>query len=115
MAKEILKDEILSDSKLDGVAGGSYNETGADTRFLNDLAGLCNRIDNAMFYPTSASKEAVKGWNKIGISIETNYSGQNKYFLNGQEITRTEAFEYACNKYGVKLQDMPGGYYLPQT
>ena len=36
--------EQLNDEQLEQIAGGTYNETAADTRFLNDLAGLCDRF-----------------------------------------------------------------------
>ena len=37
MAKEILKDEILSDEELEQVAGGTIAETVKDTQFLHAL------------------------------------------------------------------------------
>ncbi|MBR4383075.1 MAG: hypothetical protein IKP64_05905, partial [Selenomonadaceae bacterium] len=58
--------EAMSDDELDQVAGGTYNETAADTRFLNDLAGLCDRFGatKAFFKFGTVSGEAVKGWNQ---------------------------------------------------
>jgi len=104
--------EQLNDEQLEQIAGGTYNETAADTRFLNDLAGLCDRFGatKAFFQFGTVSGEAVKGWNQIGISVDTSWGGSNRYFKDGQELTRREAFQYACEKYGKKLQDMPGDY-----
>ena len=104
--------EQLNDEQLEQIAGGTYNETAADTRFLNDLAGLCDRFGatKAFFQFGTVSGEAVKGWNQLGISVDTSWRGSNKYFKDGQELTRQEAFKFACEKYGKKLQDMPGDY-----
>ena len=104
--------EAMSDEELEQVAGGTYKETAGDTRFLNDLAGLCDRFDEteAFFYNSTVSGEAVKGWNQLGISVDTSWRGSNKYFKDGQELTRQEAFQFACEKYGKKLQGMPGDY-----
>ena len=104
--------EEMSDEELEQVAGGTFKETAGDTRFLNDLAGLCDRFGatKAFFQFGTVSGEAVKGWNQIGISVDTSWGGSNRYFKDGQELTRREAFQYACEKYGKKLQDMPGDY-----
>ena len=39
--------EQMSDEELEQVAGGTYNETAADSRFLNDLAGLTDHYGAA--------------------------------------------------------------------
>ena len=109
--------EAMSDDELEQVAGGTYNETAADTRFLNDLAGLCDRFGatKAFFDNNPVAMEAAKGWSKIGITVHTGFSGSNAYYLNGEKISRTQAFEYACKKFGRNLKDLPegkGGYAL---
>ena len=107
----------MSDEELEQVAGGTYNETAADTRFLNDLAGLCDRFGatKAFFQFGTVSGEAVKGWNQLGITVHTGFSDSNLYYLNGEKISRRQAFEYALKKFGRNLQDLPegkGGYAL---
>ena len=109
--------ELMSDEELEQVAGGTYKETAGDTRFLNDLAGLCDRFGatKALFYPGIVEDEACKGWSKIGITVSAGVFGSNAYYLDGQKISRQEAFKYACDKFGRKLQDLPegqGGYFL---
>ena len=104
--------EQLTDEELENVAGGTYNETAADSRFLNDLAGLTDRYGatRAFFEDAKISKEVTAAWNKIGIGVDTSWGGSNKYFKDGQEITRKQAVQFACEKYGRNLQDMPGDY-----
>ena len=104
--------EAMSDEELEQVAGGTYRETAGDTRFLNDLAGLCDRFGEteAFFKFGTVSGEAVKGWSQVGINVDKSWGGSNKYFKDGEEITRREAFQYACQKFGKNLQDMAGDY-----
>ena len=109
--------EEMSDDELEQVAGGTFKETAGDTRFLNDLAGLCDRFGatKALFYPGIVEDAACKGWSKIGIQVNPTWFSGNAYFLDGQRITRKQAFEYALKKFGRNLQDLPegkGGYSL---
>ena len=61
--------EAMSDEELEQVAGGTWAQTAGDTRFLNDLAGLCDRFGKTagFFKFNTVADEACKGWNKIGI------------------------------------------------
>ena len=103
--------ELMSDEELDQVAGGSYRETAGDTRFLNDLAGLCDRFGatKSFFYQATVSDEAAKGWSKIGIQVNTSWFGENYYYLEGKPIRREEALNYALKKFGKTWKDMPEG------
>ena len=104
--------ELMSDDELDAVAGGTYNETAADSRFLNDLAGLTDRYGagRAFFEDAKISKEVTIAWNKVGIGVYTSWGGSNTYFKDGKQITRQEAINFACEKYGKDLSKMPGDY-----
>ena len=106
--------EKMSDEELENVAGGTYNETAADSRFLNDLAGLCDRYgaSRAFFEDAKISREVTAAWGKLGINIDTSWGSSNRYFRNGNEITRNQAIKFACEKYSKNLQDMPGDYNL---
>ncbi|MBE8955537.1 MAG: hypothetical protein SR2Q5_07775 [Quinella sp. 2Q5] len=105
----------MSDEELEQVAGGSWKSTAGDTRFLNDLAGLCDRFGatSGFFKFGTVSDEACKGWSEIGIQVNPAWFGSNTYHLNGNPITRQEAMEYALKKFGKTWKDMPegkGGY-----
>ena len=109
-------DEKLSDEELDQVAGGAdWQEIAADSRFLNDLAGLCDRFGStrAFFDTNKVAEEAKSGWGKVGIEFYFRPGVGNKYYLDGKRISRNEAIRYACNKVGKNLQELnPGDYNL---
>ena len=107
--------EKMSDEELENVAGGTYKETAADSRFLNDLAGLCDRFGStrAFFDTNKVAEEAKSGWGKVGIEFYFRPGVGNKYYLDGKRISRNEAIRYACNKVGKNLQELnPGDYNL---
>ncbi len=106
--------EQLNDEQLDQIAGGTYNETAADSRFLNDLAGLTDRYGaaRAFFEDAKISHEVTAAWNKLGIGVDTSWGASNRYYKDGKEITRHQAIKIACDMYQKKLQDMPGDYNL---
>ena len=105
--------EAMSDEELEQVAGGTWAQTAGDTRFLNDLAGLCDRFGktSGFFKFNTVADEACKGWSKIGIQVNPTWYSGNAYYLDGQRITRRQAFEYALKKFDKNLQDMPEGKY----
>jgi len=105
--------EKLDDEQLEKVAGGTWAQTAGDTRFLKDLAGLCDRFGKTagFFKFGTVADEACKGWNKIGIQVNPGWYSGNAYYLDGQRITRRQAFEYALKKFDKKFQDMPEGKY----
>lgn len=93
--------------------GGTYNQTVADSRFLHDLNGSTKgySAESAFFIHSKISKEVTAAWSALGISVDTSWGcPDNKYFLNGKEITRREAINYACKKYNTTLNDMKGDY-----
>ena len=105
--------EKLDDEQLEQIAGGTWAQTAGDTRFLNDLAGLCDRFGKTagFFKFGTVADEACKGWNKIGIQVNPGWYSGNAYYLDGQRISRRQAFEYALKKFDKKFQDMPEGKY----
>lgn len=100
MAEEILKDEIMSDEKLEQVAGGNMGQTSYDSELLyaygllDDYHGLLHMN----FHWKSDSAEVDAGWRKAGITCVSKpgskRNGSNQYFLNGKEITHNEAIDY---------------------
>lgn len=114
MAEEkILNEEVMSQEELENVAGGTYNQTAADSRFLHDLNGSTDGYSagSAFFIHSKISREVTAAWSKLGISVDTSWGcPDNKYYLDGKEITRREAINYACKKYNTTLNDMKGDY-----
>ena len=101
MAKEILKDEILSDEELDQVAGGTIGETAGDSQILYDYGLMDNHYGSipVMFYWGSKSAEVDAGWAKAGITCVTKPCDGNDYFLNGKEISHKEAIKYVKDNF----------------
>ena len=108
--------EMLTDDELDNVTGGTCYDAGGDSRFLNDLAGLCDQFsDETAFSDPQTVKDAVRAaWKQIGISVflYPTMPINAEYSINNRPITRQQAFAYACKQYGKNLQDMPGDYNL---
>lgn len=88
--------ELLSDEELESVAGGTIGQTAGDSKILYDY-GLMDRHYGTipvMFYWKSKSAEVDAGWSKAGITCVTAPFASNKYFLNGKEISRGEAYDH---------------------
>ena len=88
--------EMLSDEELEQVAGGTIGQTAGDSKILYDY-GLMNRHYGTipvLFYWKSKSAEVDAGWAKAGITCVTAPLASNRYFLNGKEISRREAYDH---------------------
>ena len=112
MAKEDkFADEMLTDDELDGVAGGNCYEAADDSRFLNVLLQgtkyhQCDRYGaTKMFFQYSAVVDLNNAWKSLGVELRarTGFIMKNKYILNGNEITRAEAWAHAENLVGKHL------------
>ncbi|MBE8950095.1 MAG: hypothetical protein SR3Q1_05780 [Quinella sp. 3Q1] len=105
MAKEILKDEILSDAELDNVAGGTFAESYGDAQafeklgvkiFKNELAGV-PLLDHEGFVNLRTA------FKKYGVEIKddgsifgdlTGKSKANEYFIGGKQVSREDAWKH---------------------
>ena len=88
--------ELMSDEELENVAGGTIGQTAGDSKILYDY-GLMKKnygIIPVLFYWLSKSAEVDAGWAKAGITCVTAPLAGNKYFLNGKEISRSEAYAH---------------------
>ena len=103
--------EQLTDEELENVAGGTYNNTAADSRALNELGlGISGRSALECFWiPTfnKASTEVANIFDKFGIRVEQSWGAvQNRYYIagtGGQEISRKEAFQIVADALGKPL------------
>ena len=106
-----ITDEKMSDDELDGVAGGNCYETADDSRFLNSLNGSCDRYGaTKILLGIADHKEIEKAWSGVGIEAHLSpyaYRGEddNKYYLNGQEITQEQARQHAMNVTGHHMTE----------
>jgi len=113
MAKEDkYADERLTDEELDGVAGGEAEQMADDSRFLNSLNGSCDRYGDGkiMFSAGSYNEEIEKAWSTVGIKAKVSsglggFGKENKYYLNGQQITQEQARQHAMNVTGHHMSE----------
>lgn len=103
--EEILKSineklEQLSDEQLEQVAGGTWQQTSDDAHFLHTLNPSFQDVTVValMFEPgTSLERGVINEWKKYGVDYEW-HSGavyDNKYKINGKEVSRDEAYNHA--------------------
>ena len=110
--EEKFADEKLTDDELDKVAGGTPGESADDSRFLNVLLHGTNKYHQCdrygefkMYWNDSSRNDLIKSWNSLGIEITYSTSGliQNTYRLNGNKISREEAWAHAESLVGKHL------------
>ena len=108
--KDKYADENLTDDELDKVAGGTLREDADDSRFLNVLLQGTNKYHQCdrygefkMFWSAGAAHDDLtKAWNSLGIEITYSTAG-NEYRLNGNKISREEAWAHAERLVGKHL------------
>ncbi len=98
MAKEILKDEILKDEELDNVAGGTYLESADDAKKFKEL-GVSVYNSDVLGVPVLTHDEFVKlrdTFNQYGVTIKDHGGliNTNEYFIDGNKVTRDEAWKH---------------------
>ena len=97
MADELLKDEQLTDSELDEVAGGSYQQSYDQMIFLNQQMGI-------NFYPNDrdASVNKLGGlYQHAGIKFvaHNKENHPNEYYnaVTGESLSSGVAFQHLVN------------------
>ena len=111
MAKEILKDEILSEEELDNVAGGTFAESYNDAKafeelgvkiFKSDLVGI-PLLDHDGFVNLRNAFE------KYGVTIKDDgsvfgdivgTSKANEYFIGDKQVSREDAWKHINAQFG---------------
>ena len=102
MAEDKYADELMSDDELDGVAGGTAGQMADDSRFLNSLNGSTDRYGSFRTFWGTGFTEIKNAWASLGIEtdLDSSTGGDNKYYLNGQEITQEQARQHAMKVTG---------------
>ena len=110
--KDKYADEIMSDEELDKVAGGTPGELADDSRFLNVLLHGTNKYHQCdrycafrLFFDDSARDDLKKSWNSLGIEVKYSCCKYNTYKLNGNKISREEAWAHAESLVGKHLTE----------
>ena len=88
--------EKLSDEELEQVTGGNIGQTTSDSMILYDHGIMDTWHSNLhfIFHWKSASKEVDEAWSKSGITCCTVPFGTNKYWKDGNQISREEAHKH---------------------
>ncbi|MBQ7477180.1 MAG: hypothetical protein IJT06_07285 [Selenomonadaceae bacterium] len=81
--EKILKSEELTNTDLDEVAGGTREQSLSDNEFLRKIG-----VDSRTWVNNSIIRRA---WATVGVDCRAFRNDDNKYFLNGKEITQDEA------------------------
>ena len=112
MSNDKYADEVMSDAELEGVAGGNAQQMADDSRFLNSLNGSCDRYGafKIGFSAGAYNEEIEKAWATVGIKAEVSspmgdFGADNKYYLNGRQITQEEARQHAMNVTGHHMTE----------
>ena len=104
--------ELMSDAELDQVAGGTYNNTAADTRILHDMGfNISGRSASSLFWSQSDFDDAAADVNKImgqfGIHVDQSWGCKdNKYYQGPNEISRYQAFMTIAKATGKDMPDI---------
>ncbi|MBR3499140.1 MAG: hypothetical protein IKO05_09130 [Selenomonadaceae bacterium] len=97
MANEILKEELLSEDQLEGVAGGTSREIQKDTDFMQAI-GLLRQDE-------TEKDDLRRAWAQGGVTIVMHGGKENanEYYRNGKQITREAALKSVMKKTGSVL------------
>ena len=97
MANEILKEELLSEDQLEGVAGGTSREIVKDTDFMQAI-GLLRQNE-------TEKDDLRRAWAQGGVTIVMHGGKENanEYYRNGKQITREAALKSVMKKTGSVL------------
>jgi len=114
---EILKDEIMSDAELDGVAGGTAAESAKDRDFLRAIGALNPGQGSDIAGVTRAFAQLGIGYVQYNEDRHSTGTGtplaipiaDNEYYINGKQVTRAEALMKAASKSKAKIDLRTGG------
>ena len=86
----------IREEELNMVNGGTVNEIVMDSQVLYDKGYLSESYNKtevvlAWFYCIA---KVCKCWSMTGITCDPGFFGANKYWLDGQEISRGEALRH---------------------
>ena len=107
-----LASAAMSEEELDNVAGGNCFEMSNDSRFLNSLNGSTNRYRDIQIVSQGHHQEIKKGWATVGIDcyLHPGIYGDNRYYLDGKQITQEQARQHAMNVVGKQMTESDWKY-----
>ncbi len=107
----------VSTEEMEQVAGGTAQETAADSIFLNELLRgrpeQPNRYSEFKVRLQNHSQEIVDAWASVGVTCKIDNGsfnsdgGNNVYSINGKEVSRDAACKYAMRMVGKRPNPIP--------
>ncbi len=103
---EKLNNKKVEEKEMEKVAGGMLKESSDDSKFLGALTGQCDRYGTGMIYWSSqAAREVKDAWAKLGVDLVMKKDEANQYFINGKQVSQSEARAHAQQVTGKTLRD----------
>ena len=101
--EKILKDEVLTDEQLDGVAGGTKQQNIADLKFLQEIGVLKGDFDSE--HEWIMQDQSKIAWAQVGVVALAGVTNTpNRYYdSKGKEISRADAYKIAAKKMHSKI------------
>ena len=88
----------LDQKDLENVSGGNSDELAGDSIVLSKMGFGSPKNEIDLICRPALRREVVKCWADAG--VECRYDGfvRNKYYINGEKVTREEALKYVMSK-----------------
>ena len=86
----------LDDAELAAVCGGGIGQTVGDAAILKKKGYMSEDVgffDTCAHWHENANKVG-RAWLKAGLEVGLSYAYNNKYWIDGRRVSRTEALEY---------------------
>ncbi len=94
----------ITDEEMEPVSGGKAYETANDSRFLNTLGNFCDRYGSGKAYWFgSVGEEVTAAWSKVGVKFVKDDYKMNKYYIDGRQVTQSQAMEHAMRVTGRRI------------
>ena len=111
--RKLFANKALDVEEMENVAGGSYDQTADDSRFLNVLLrghpAQCDRYGEKKIKLDYANNdrrfaEIEAAWKVCGVEAKVKKSYANHYYIDGLEVTQSQAMNHAMNVMGKQLK-----------
>ncbi|MBR2706662.1 MAG: hypothetical protein IKE74_05390 [Mogibacterium sp.] len=88
----------IDQKELENVSGGNSDELAGDSIVLSKMGFGSPKNEIDLICRPALRREVVKCWADAG--VECRYDGfvRNKYYINGEKVTREEALKYVMSK-----------------
>ena len=88
----------IDQKELENVSGGNSDELAGDSIVLSRMGYGTPKKELDLITRPALRREVVKCWADAG--VECRYDGfvRNKYYINGEKVTREEALKYVMSK-----------------